>query len=122
MSEKSPLERYSDTASWQTTDYASITIKCGFLSTNEVNPFTESGTFGFGVSQSGSKIALIAGAHREENGENMEAYTYQSMTPSQARELAATLNHVADEAERIESDSEDESESEGGFLKRLMSR
>ena len=120
------MSEYADTAYWDITGYTAVKITCGFLSTQEINPLGERGQFGVGVSHDGPNMALIAGAHYSENDDDFEMFSYHDLSPTQARELADSLNEVADAVEaarqvEAQRDESDEPEAES-FLRRLLNR
>lgn len=110
----------TDVATFVNTDYAT-----GFLKTQMVRGRIEpeDAEFGLTIHQDGVGIALSAGTQSRSGGtDHPQLYTYQTLTPDQARELGDVLHDVADAAEDSAAELEQDDHTEGSksLIRRLL--
>lgn len=105
----------SDVLSVTTTDYNAARIESEFLAA-DIETTGELGAFGIQVHQDGGDVALSAGTIGNE--EPPKLYSYQALTPSQAREIAEALCEAAERAESAPTGSD--ATSSESFLRRLL--
>lgn len=109
-----------DLASIHPTGYAALRIDSPLIHNETmVSAEDEIENFGIEVLQDGTFMGLSAGSF-EEPDELWNVHTFHSLTPEQAREIADSLNEVADTVEAFQREKEQENEDPDSFLRRLL--